>query len=133
MLGDLIFEAKGKTTGKRVLSADGPKLETSFASEGKYKGIPVKEVGTFWATPRQGGAMYGEGQGIMMTGDGEIGSWSGSGIGRFGEGGKISYRGSIICQTASQGKLAPLNNVVIVFEYDVDADGNSIEKGWEWK
>jgi len=133
MLGDLVLEAKGKTTGKRVLSAEGPKVEVSFASQGTYKGTPVKELGTFWSIPRPGGVLYGEGQGAIMTNDGEMGSWTGRGIGKIGEGGKLSYRGSVVYQTASQGKLAPLNNAVIVFEYDVDADDNSTERGWEWK
>jgi hypothetical protein len=133
MLGELVIEAKGKTTGKRVLSPEGPKVEISFASQGTYRGTQIKEIGTFWAIPRPGGVLYGEGQGAIMTNDGEMGSWSGSGIGKFKEGGTISYRGSVIYQTASQGKLGSLNNSVIVFEYDVDADDNSIEKGWEWK
>lgn len=133
MLGSLILEARGKTTGKRVLSAEGPKIEVSFASEGKYKDIEIKEIGTFTAVPRQGGAMFGEGNGAIMTNDGEIASWSGSGIGRHEQGGKMSWRGAIYYQTASQGKLASLNNAVVVFEYDVDADDNSTEKGWEWK
>jgi len=133
MLGDLVLEAKGKTTGKRVLSAEGPKVEISFESQGTYRGTPVNEIGTFWSIPRPGGVLYGEGHGAIMTNDGEMGSWSGSGLGRFKEGGRISYRGSVIYQTASQGKLAALNNAVIVFEYDVDADDNSVEKGWEWK
>jgi hypothetical protein len=133
MLGDLIFEGRGKTTGKRVLSAEGPKIEVSFASEGKYKDIEIKEIGTFTAIPRQGGAMFGEGNGIVMTKDGEMASWSGSGIGKHEQGGKMSWRGAIYYQTASQGKLASLNNAVVVFEYDVDADDNSAEKGWELK
>ena len=133
MIGDLVLEMKGKTTGKRVISAEGPKVEISFEAQGTYKGTPIQEIGTFWSIPRPGGAMYGEGQGAIMTSDGEMGSWSGSGIGRFKQGGTISYRGSVVYQTGSQGKLASLNNAVIVFEYDVDANGNSVEKGWEWK
>lgn len=132
MLGNLVFEGKGKTTGKRVLSAEGPKIEVSFASQGKYKDIEIKEIGTFTAIPRPGGAMYGEGNGAIMTKDGEMASWSGSGIGR-NEGGKMFWRGAVYYQTASQGKLAPLNNAVMVFEYDVDEEENSTEKGWEWK
>ncbi len=133
MLGDLVMEMKGKTTGKRVISAEGPKIEISFEAQGTYKGTPVQEMGTFWSIPRPGGAYYGEGQGAIMTNDGEMGSWTGSGIGKFKQGGTISYRGSVVYQTASQGKLASLNNLVLAFEYDVDANDNSVEKGWEWK
>ncbi|AIC16188.1 hypothetical protein NVIE_019290 [Nitrososphaera viennensis EN76] len=133
MLGDLLFEQKGKTTGKRVLSAEGPMMEISFESQGKYKDIAVDEVGTFTAVPKPGGAMIGKGNGVIMSRDGEVASWAGSGIGKSGQGGRMSWRGAVFYQTTSQGKLAPLNNAVLVFEYDVDAEGNSTEKAWEWK
>lgn len=133
MLGDQVLELKGKTTSKRVLPEEGPKVEVSFESEGTYKGTPIRELGTYWSVPRADGALYGEGQGVLMTNDGEMASWTGRGIGRFGQSGNISYRGSVFYQTSSQGKLAKLNNAVIVFEYEVDSNDNSTEKGWEWR
>ena len=36
-LGELIIEDKGKITGQRFLDAEGPKVETSFTAEGKYR------------------------------------------------------------------------------------------------
>lgn len=42
--------------------------------------------------------------------------------------------GSIFCHTSSTtGKLAFLNNMVGVFEYETDEMGNSEGKIWEWK
>jgi hypothetical protein len=43
--------------------------------------------------------------------------------------------GSVFCSTPSSttGKLGFLNNVVGVFEYEVDENGNSGGKIWEWK
>jgi hypothetical protein len=57
------------------------------------------------------------------------------GIGRFsGPGRKISFRGSVYYRTSStEGKLASINNLVGVFEYEVDEAGNSRAKVWEWK
>jgi len=133
MLGEILTESKGKITSQRVLSADGPKIEASFSSQGKVKGVEFTELGTFWSVPRPGGVMFGEGNGVMMTKEGELVSWSGNGIGRMGADGKASYRGAIYLQTSSTGKLASLNNVVSVFEFEVDAQGNSTEKSWEWK
>jgi hypothetical protein len=46
------------------------------------------------------------------------------------------YVGSAFCSTSSStttGKLGFLNNVVGVFEYEVDENGNSGGKIWEWK
>ena len=48
-------------------------------------------------------------------------------------GGKVSFRGAIYWNTASTGKLAPLNNVVGVYEYEIDEGGNTSAKIWEWK
>jgi hypothetical protein len=38
-----------------------------------------------------------------------------------------------IYRTSTNGKLAFLNNVVGLFEAEVDAEENITEKIWEWK
>src|SRR5687768_8070227 len=101
MLGEVLSETKGKITSQRVLSAEGPKLEASFTSVGKLKGIEITEMATFSSITRPGGAMFGEGSGVMMTADGEHVSWSGNGIGKFGQGGKQIWRGAVYLQTTS--------------------------------
>jgi hypothetical protein len=69
-----------------------------------------------------------------MTNDGtEVATWKGSGIGRMSGSGKVSFRGAIYWHTTSTGKLAPLNNVVGVYEYEIDEGGNTSAKIWEWK
>ena len=40
---------------------------------------------------------------------------------------------SVGVRTPSAGKLAFLNNLVGVFESEIDAEGNVTEKVWEWK
>jgi hypothetical protein len=59
-------------------------------------------------------------------------SWKGQGVGKLGTGGAVSYRGSLYFNTSS-AKLASLNTTAVVFEYEVDAAGNTKTKGWEWK
>ena len=115
MLGDQIGEDKGKITSQRVLDVvDGiPKMEISFSSIGKYKGIETTEITTYWSTPRPGGALYSEGQGVLMTKDGQdMATWTGQGIGRFTSPGKIRFTGSLFFSASSNGKLAFLNNIV---------------------
>jgi hypothetical protein len=136
MLGDLIGEDKGKVTSQRVLEvvAGVPKIETSFSTIGKYGGVETTEVGTYWASPRPGGAMYGEGQGVLMSKDGQdMATWTGQGVGRFTSIGKIRFTGSLFFSASSNGKLAFLNNLVGVFEYEADEQGNTSSKVWEWK
>ena len=67
-----------------------------------------------------------------MTPDGGMATWKGAGVGRFVGGGAVSYRGALYYNSASP-KLARLNSVVVVFEYEVDAAGNTQTKSWEWK
>ena len=136
MLGDQIGEEKGKITGQRVLEVVNgvPKIETSMSIIGKYRGVETTEIGTYWSSPRPDGVMYGEGQGVITTKDGsEMATWTGPGIGRFTGQGKIRFIGSIVFRTSSNGKLAFFNNLVGVFEFEADEQGNTSTKVWEWK
>lgn len=134
MLGDLLGEERGKATGYRVLPSEGtgPKVEVSFQASGKILGIETTEMGTYWSMPKPGGFLHGEGQGVVMTRDGEMATWVGQGVGRIGAGGSASWRGALYYSTAST-KLARLNGVAIVFEFEVDQQGNTSAKIWEWK
>ena len=129
-------EDKGKITSQRILDVEGgtPKMETSFSASGKYRGVEAADMGTYSSTPRPGGAIHGEGQGVLMSKDGqEMATWTGQGVGRFTSPGKIRFVGSVFYHTASAGKLAFLNNLVAVFEHEVDESGNVSNKFWEWK
>jgi hypothetical protein len=133
MLGEMIGESRGKRTGRRVLSVDnGFKVEVAFESNGKLLGIDAMEVGTYCAVSRPDGSLYGEGHGVIIGADGNNATWKGQGVGKFVEGGAVSYRGAVYYSTASP-KLARLNSVAAVFEFDVDAEGNTHSKLWEWK
>jgi hypothetical protein len=96
------------------------------------------DMGTYCSVMRQGeeGVMYGEGQGVVTTKDGKgMATWTGQGIGRFTGPGKLSFRGSLFFRSSSTtgGKLSSFNNVIGVFEYEVDEEGNCSAKVWEWK
>jgi hypothetical protein len=135
-LGELVGEDRGKITGQRVLDVDGPKIETSFIMSGRYKGEEGTDIGTYCSVMRQGeeGVMYGEGQGVVTTKDGKgMATWTGQGIGRFTGHGKISFRGSLFFRAHAGGKLSSFNNLVGLFEYEVDEEGNCSSKVWEWK
>ena len=134
MLGEKLGESRGKSTVNRVLSADleAPKLESSFEDSGTLLGVEVSGFGTFTAVQRPGGFLQGEGQGISMTKEGETVTWVGQGIGRFSGPGSVSWRGSLLYRTSSE-RLARLNGLVGLFEFEVDAEGNTICKEWEWK
>jgi hypothetical protein len=132
MLGDKIGEATGKRVVRRVISVDPPTAEVTFEDSGEMLGIPVTGMGTYTSVVRPDGSVFGNGQGVETTDEGESLAWTGTGIGHFGPGGSVSYRGMLFCRTTSK-KLARLNNACAAFEYEVDAKGATTSKLWEWK
>ncbi len=131
MLGEVLGETTGKRIVRRVLSTDPLKVEVSFEDSGKMLGVACNGFGTYSSVVRADGSIYGDGEGAMVTSDGELISWKGSGLGKFGAAGAVSYRGILYYRTASQ-KLAKLNTVGGVFEYEVDGEGKTHTKVWAW-
>ncbi len=132
MLGELVEETRGKRIVRRILSTDPVNVEVTFEGGGKLLGVDVNELGTYTSQIRPDGLAYGEGQGVLISSSGEMVSWKGQGIGTLKPGGAVSYRGAIYYSTTS-AKFARLNPVAGVFEYEVDAQGNTHGKVWEWK
>jgi hypothetical protein len=140
VLGELIEDESGKITGQRVLDVEGPKIESSFTMTGKYKEIEATDIGTYWSVMRQGAEagsiMYAEAQGVITAKDGQgMATYTAQGIGRFTSLGKARFHGSVFYRTTPTGggTLSFLNNVVGVFEYEGDEQGNCSVKVWEWK
>lgn len=134
MLGEKIGEGSGKVISRRVLPnpGAGPKFETSFESAGTILGVAQQEWGTYTAELRADGTLIGQGQGVIMSKEGDVGTWTGSGVGTPTSDGGVSYRGAIFLQTTSP-KWARLSSVAVMFEHDVDAQGNSRSQLFEWK
>jgi hypothetical protein len=57
---------------------------------------------------------------------------TGTGVGKFGPGGSVSYRGMLFFRSESP-KFARINNGCAAFEFGVDGAGNTSSKLWEWK
>jgi hypothetical protein len=116
MVGELLFESKGKITGQRVLSVVNgiPKLEISITGTGIFTGsLEVTETWTYWAIQRSDGTSYGEGQGVIMTKDGsEVATATGRGEGKMTDLGKMRWPGAIFYSTNSTNKLAFLNHLI---------------------
>ena len=137
MLGEKLGDFQGNITGRRTLPADGPRprTEVSFETNGTILGMSATFMGTYWSVVRPDGTLYGEcpDQGALMTQDGEMATWTGTGAGKFtGHGSAVSFRGVIYFQTTSQ-KLARLNGIAVVYEWEVDENGGARCDIWEWK
>jgi hypothetical protein len=135
MLGDMIYEGRGTTIGRRVLGIDmngGPSMEISMSGKGPIKGnIECTDIWTYWTVAGQ----RGQGRGIIMVNDGsnEVVTAVSQGIGNLSDSRSMRYVGANFYSTASTGKLAFMNNSVGMFEAVIDTSSNYTVKVWEWK
>jgi hypothetical protein len=131
MLGEVAMEGQWKITGMRVLADK--RIEVNFQESGKILGVEFSSIATVTTAAGPNGMVYGGGQAIITTKDGETVSWEGMGVGKpKGQGLAKSWRGAKAFQTTSQ-KLAMLNNIMTVFEAESDENGVGWHKHWEWK
>jgi hypothetical protein len=122
-LGNPFLEEKGKVIVQRVTGITNglPRIETSFSANDTINGnIAAREIGSYVTAPRP------------TSGNG-MATWTGQGIGHFTSDGTIVFRGSLFFTTTSTGKLAFLNNMVGMFQYQVNLSGNTSAKVWGWK
>ncbi|MGA3060528.1 MAG: hypothetical protein ABSD92_09180 [Candidatus Bathyarchaeia archaeon] len=116
MIGELIVEIKGKTTGIRVL-AEG-KIEVSHSGTGSILGKEATVMDTGVSTVMPSGVMMADANGMLMTAEGDAVMTKIDGIGwPTGKGWKSSYRGACYFMTSSP-KLASLNKTVGVWELE---------------
>ncbi len=133
MLGEYLGEIRGKVTGIRVLPPEGssPVIEYTVQAQGKLMGMDLIQTATTRSVA-SGGLYEAHGKGILISKDGEMINWRGRGIGKPVGPRGASFRGARFFRTVSQ-KLASFDGLVVVFEVEVDNDGNVIEKFWQWK
>jgi len=130
-----IGSIKAVTTVK-VLPANGtnPRFEVSAPSgSGTLAGADVQSMATYSAELREDGTIYGEcpNSGVIMASDG-VATFRASGIGAFTEDGGTSFKGIVYFQTSAPS-LSSLNGAAVVYNWDVDAEGNATWELWEWK
>lgn len=77
--------------------------------------------------------LYGEGQVVFITPEGEIASWKGFGVGRpTGPSPAARYAVCGSFFTTAKG-LVRLHTVATVLEYELDQNGAYRWTMWEWK
>ncbi len=133
-LGEQIGEASGRITGTRVLAPEGQpvKMELALQGSGTMLGQQITDVGTYWQTVRPGGVIYGEGDNLFLTAEGESAHWTGFGVGRptgAFPAGHFAVCGSVLTDSQALGRL---NEVATAIEFDVGEDGSYRWTAWEW-
>ena len=77
MLGEQIGETTGRRLVRRVLSVEPATAEVTFEDSGHMLGVPTTGIGTYTSVVRADGSIFGQGQGISTTSDGEGVTWTG--------------------------------------------------------
>lgn len=130
MLGDQAYDTRGKYIGMRVLP-DG-KIEQTGTAKGKFYGEDVTATFTGETELRPDGTGYMEVRGFFTTASGAMGRFKGVGnVVIKPDGTRVST--GAICYTMPPGKYAKLNGMAVVWEVEVDKEGNFTNNGWEWK
>ena len=138
-LGNPFFVEQGRIIGQRVLAVTPqPQLEFSFManatiSNGSDTVINAINTGTSVSTLNADGTFRGEGQGILRTQSGGVATWTNQVVGSLTPEGTIITRGVGFWITPSTtGELAFMNNMMTVFEVQIDREGNLSAREWEW-
>jgi hypothetical protein len=125
MSGEKIGEGNGQRGMRKVLSTQPTfRVEVSFEEHGKLLGVEGMNMGTYTAITKPDGSLEGVGEGVFASLDGEFVTWRGMGVGHFVEAGAVHYSGVLSYSTTST-KLAKLNSIAAMFEFDVDATGKT--------
>lgn len=132
MLGELIYEGKGKTLGLRVLDDNGT-TEMTIIENGVIFGTECAITITFVSKNRPDGTQYSDGHGIMSTKKGDTATLTLSIITiPKGLSPSSDARGAAFFNTQSPN-LMHLNNIVCIFEAEIKEDMSFTVKAWEWK
>jgi len=109
-------------------------METSVSTRGTIIGTQATEVITFVSRPTTSkGVLHGKGKGVIMAEESETATYTGEGIGRLGSSASASWRGFLFLSTSSNGKLSSLNNMIGLFEAEINADEDFSVEIWKWK
>ena len=110
-----------------------PRFETSATGGGTLAGVEVQLMVTYAAEIRPNGFIYGEcpNAGVIMAADG-VGTFRATGSGSFTEDGGSAFKGVAYFETTAPS-LTSLNGAVLVYNWDVDAEGMATWELWEWK
>ena len=140
MLGELIYESTGKIVSRRVVDTGdinslSAKVELSYSGSGYMLGIGnVTETWTFVNTHLKNNITQGIGKGVIITDDGNgIATATELGRGFHLSPETMVYPGARVFSADSNSKLAFLNELVGVTQWEVDSLGNYKTKMWQWK
>jgi hypothetical protein len=127
-LGEPFFVEKGKVTGQKEIGPN--RTLFTFASNGTMNGnIEVTNTGEYVSVSKGNNLVFDQGKGVIKTKDGsEIANHTFIEVGNG-----TDFQGASAFSTNSTGKLAFLNNILVIYKIDGDESGNYAGTQWQWK
>jgi hypothetical protein len=121
-LGEPFYSENGIITGPYTFTANGTLKDVGN----------VTNTGLIITKPLSNEMIYGQGQGVLESKDGEQATYTFQFIGSLKEG-KQPPHGSWFIYTNSTGKMAFLNNMVGTTHSEIGQDSTFSTKVWKWK
>jgi hypothetical protein len=132
-IGEPFFQESGIIT-EQTETAPG-EMQISFSANGTFKGnTDVTNNGNFVSISKGGNLTFGQGQAIIRSADGsETANATFIGVGNVTENGQPVFHGATVYGTNSTGELSFLNNILGIFNVEIDPTGSFVANEWEWK
>ena len=126
-LGAPIFVEKGGDTIKREI---GPNTtQYTFTSNGTMNGnIEYSKAGEYVSISKGNNMTFDQGHAVMKTKDGETANYTFIEV--FNG---TDFQGASVYSTNSTGKLAVLDNALVIYKIEQDESGNYVDKQWFWR
>jgi hypothetical protein len=135
-IGEPFYKQNDKPTSQKTVKAGGINAtEISFSGNGTANSINFKDTGKALIIPRSGEASYIQGNAeiVNINNSSERAAYTFQEIGQPASDGKIKANGAAFFGSNATGKLAFLNNVVVIYQNQIDKAGNSSLVAWKWR
>jgi hypothetical protein len=135
-IGEPFYKQNDKPTSQKTVKVGGINAtEISFSGNGTANSINFKDTGKALIIPRSGEASYIQGNAeiVNVNNSSERAAYTFQEIGLPASDGKIKANGAAFFGSNATGKLAFLNNVVVIYQNQIDKAGNSSLVAWKWR
>jgi hypothetical protein len=135
-IGEPFYKQNDKPTSQKTVKVGGINAtEISFSGNGTANSINFKDTGKALIIPRSGEASYIQGNAeiVNVNNSSERAAYTFQEIGQPASDGKIKANGAAFFGSNATGKLAFLNNVVVIYQNQIDKAGNSSLVAWKWR
>jgi len=135
-IGEPFYKQNDKSTNQKASVVNGVNAsQVSFSGSGTTNGINFRDTGKALIMPRAGGATYIQGNAEIanINNSSEKATYSFQEIGQSTSDGTLKANGAAFFGSNAKGKLAFLNNIVLIYQDQTDKAGNSKLIAWRWK